>query len=257
MGKRVILEIATEVPKEIFDQLNSNKYNFVKNDKTDHTGFVGRGRQRIVYLVQEKKSLKLFVAKFKNPKCDYVIPEWKETEYVKSWSDLLNNPVELKVEGDILFQTYIEGLTLQQWLVNDPKQLWCSTWSSKSNVKTGLLFEDSEKSLYVKEKLILFYCRMLLNNRYVVDLNNENIIFSEKYDDWIIVDGKQIFTKSFRQTLRHFKTHHPRKMKHRIKDRQIKCKIKNLIWEIRQRVTGMKKINYDFSDKDALRGKFL
>ena len=243
MRERVKLKIATEVPKEIVNQINLNKYNFVKNDKTDNTGLVGRGNQRIVYLVQEKKSLKLFVAKFINPKCDYVIPEWKETEYVKSWSDLLNNPVKLKVEGDVLFQTYIEGLTLQQWLVNDPKQLWSPTWSSNSDVKTGLLFEDSEKSLYVKEKLILFYCRMILNCMYVADLNNENIIFSEKYDDWIIVDGKQIFIKSFRQTLRHFKTRHPRKMKHRIKDRQIKCKIKNLICEIKQRITRMKNEN--------------
>ena len=248
MGERVILEIATEVPKEIFDQLNSNKYNFVKNDKTDHTGFVGRGRQRIVYLVQEKKSLKLFVAKFKNPKCDYVIPEWKETEYVKSWSDLLNNPVEVIIEGGVLLQTYIEGLTLQQWLVTDPnKQLKDPTWTSNSDVKTGLLFEDSERSLYVKEKLILFYCRMILNCRYVVDLNNENIIFSEIYDDWIIVDGKQIFTfsNSFKQTLRHFRTRHPRKMKYKIKNFKLKLKIKKLIWDIKQRTIRMKKItNY-------------
>lgn len=257
MDKRVKLEIATEVPTEIVHQLDSNKYNFVKNDKTDNTGLVGYGNQRIVYLVQEKKSLKLFVAKFKNPECDYEIPEWKDEAYVKSWSDLLNNPVELKVEGDILFQTYIEGLTLQQWLVTDPiKQLKDPTWTLNNDMRTGLLFEDSERSLYVKEKLILFYCRMLLNDRYVADLNNENIIFCEIYDDWIIVDGKQIFTKSFRQTLRHFRTHHPRKMKHRIKSFSLRNKIKNLIWEIRQRVTRMKKINYDFSD-DAFRGKFL
>ncbi len=203
---------------------------------------MGRGNQRIVYLVQEKESLKLFVAKFKNHESIIEIPEWKDEAYVKSWSDLLNNPVELKVEGGVLFQTYIEGLTLQQWLVTDPiKQLKDPTWISNSDVKTGLLFEDSEKSLYVKEKLILFYCKMILNCRYVADLNNENIIFSELYDDWIIVDGKQIFTKSFRKTLRHFKTRHPRKMMHRIRDRQIKCKIKNLISKIIQKINYMKK----------------
>ena len=238
MGKRVILEIATEVPKEIFHQLNSNKYNFVKNDKTDDTGLVGRGNQRIVYLVQEKKSLKLFVAKFKNPKCDYVIPEWKETEYVKSWSDLLNNPVELKVEGDVLLQTYIEGLTLQQWLVTDPiKQLKDPTWTLNNDMRTGLLFEDSERSLYVKEKLILFYCRMLLNDKYVADLHNENIIFSDIYDEWIIVDGSQIYNRGFKQTLRRY----PKKMKYKIKSFSLRNKIKNLIWEIRKRITRMKK----------------
>ena len=249
MRERVKLKIATEVPKEIVNQINLNKYNFVKNDKTDNTGLVGRGRQRIVYLVQEKKSLKLFVAKFKNPKCDYVIPDWKETEYVKSWSDLLNNPVELIIEGGVLLQTYIEGLTLQQWLVTDPiKQLKDPTWTSNGDVKTGLLFQDSEKSLYVKEKLILFYCRMILNCMYVADLNNENIIFSEKYDDWIIVDGKQIFTKSFRQTLRHFRTRHPKKMKYKIKNFKLKLKIKKLIWDIKERTIRMKKNNYKFNE---------
>jgi hypothetical protein len=242
MDNGVILATATEVPKEIFDQLDLNKYNFVKNDKTDHTGLVGRGNQRLVYLVQEKKSLKVFVAKFRNYSTLYMgIPEEQDAAWVKSWSDFLNNPVEAKVEGTVLFQTYIEGLTLQQWLVKDPKQLHIPTWSSDSDVKTGMLFEDSEKSLYVKEKLILFYCRMILSCTYVSDLNNENIIFSEIYDDWIIIDGMRVYTESKRKSLMHFKTRFTCKIEHRIEDRQIKRKIKNLIEEIGQRITNIEK----------------
>jgi Txe/YoeB family toxin of Txe-Axe toxin-antitoxin module len=250
MGERVILATATEVPNEIFDQLDLNKYNFVKNDKTDHTGLVGRGNQRLVYLVQEKKSLKVFVAKFRNYNTlSKRIPEVQDAAWVKSWSDLLNNPVEAKVEGTVLFQTYIEGLTLQQWLVTDPiKQLDYPTWISSNNMKTGLLFEGSEKSLYVKEKLILFYCRMILNGRYVSDLNNENIIFSEIYDDWIIIDGMRVYTESKRKSLIHFKTRFVWTIKHRITDRQIKRKIENLIEEIKQRITNIEKNNYKFNE---------
>ena len=256
MDKRVKLEIATEVPTEIVHQLDSNKYNFVKNDKTDNTGLVGYGNRRIVYLVQEKKSLKLFIAKFKKHEEKEFMNTllWKDVAYAKDWADLLNNPVESKVEGNVLFQTYVDGFTLQQWLVTDPiKQLKDPTWTLNNDMRTGLLFEDSERSLYVKEKLILFYCRMLLNDKYVADLHNENIIFSDIYDDWVIVDGKQIFNRGFKQTLRRY----PKKMKYKIKSLSLRNKIKNLIWEIRKRITHMKKINYDFSDKDALRGKFL
>lgn len=252
MGERVILATATEVPKEIFDQLNSNKYNFVKNDKTDHTGLVGFGNQRLVYLVQEKKSLKVFVAKFRNYNNPLYtgISEEETAAWVKSWSDLLNNPVEIKVEGTVLIQTYIEGLTLQQWLVTNPwKQLYVVTWDSSSNMKNGLLFEDSEKSLYVKEKLILFYCKMILNGRYVSDLHNENIIFSEIYDDWIIIDGAWAYTESNeskRESLMYFKTHFAWTIRWRIKTPKIKCKIENLIEEIEQRITYIEKNNDKF-----------
>ena len=70
---------------------------------------------------------------------------------------------------------------------------------------------------------------MVLNRRYVFDLHNENIIFCETYDDWVVIDGHNVHQSKRCNYLKFFTQDSAWAFNFKITDVELRNKIKDLI----------------------------
>ena len=175
----VSIQENNDMPYHFYEQLHHDRYLPVKSpQKTDDQGTIGEGANGITFLVIDRKTERLTVAKFiredleDSKKTKAIKHIQQELKYSKKWQKITGYGLNVRLLDNVIYKDFIFGKQLSDWL------------------KSGKIFSDT----YQRQKLLEFYENMFSQHKQIMDLQYDNLVFDELKQDWAIIDAGDVLS---------------------------------------------------------------
>ncbi|MFK7827837.1 MAG: hypothetical protein AB8G05_27060 [Oligoflexales bacterium] len=194
-----------DMPAHYLRQLHHERYLPVKSQQlSDDQGTVGIGANGITFLVIDRMSEELTIAKFTreelkdSEKAKAINHIRQEFKYSKKWQKVTSYGLNVKLQDNVIYKKFIYGKQLSYWLKSKKREI----------------FSDS----FHRQKLLEFYENMFNQHKQIMDLQYNNLVFDELKQDWVIIDAGDVLEFStMEEALEVYLKNYRNKYTHRIR----------------------------------------
>lgn len=191
-----------DMPVRYREQIQLGRYLPVKSEQlTDERGTIGEGAHGITYLMIDKKTQELTVAKllkngFDKSNIESIKHLEREVKFSKKWEEATGYRLNVRYSDNVIYKKFVFGYQLAYWL------------------KSEKIFTNKE----VRQKLIEFYENIFSQRKQITDLQYNNLAFDEILKTWTPIDGGDTITFETRQeALSSFLQNYRNKYTHKIR----------------------------------------